>query len=92
MNAELERDGEPVAVAVLYHIDARYPQMWQAAPQRARTSLRNTIKSEVAHYVQGLVQELKRRDMLIAAMREAADADMLRKRIRDLEGQLEQSG
>lgn len=41
---------DTIAAEVLRHIDTMYPAMWETAPKTARTSVRNTIISQVKRF------------------------------------------
>jgi hypothetical protein len=67
-----------IADRVLQHIDAVYPAMWAQVPRSARVSVRDSIVAAVRAEVG---------DRLAVA--EAADVVMIRKRLADLESQIE---
>ncbi len=44
---EVYRDADDAAIRVICHMDTMYPALWDGVPKTARTSVRNTIASEI---------------------------------------------
>lgn len=78
MNSDLCIAAYAIADRVLQHIDAVYPAIWAKVPRSARVSVRNSIVTAVRVEVG---------DRL--AMAEENDVLMLKKRLADLEQQIE---
>jgi hypothetical protein len=81
MDSDLCGAAAAIAERVLRHIDAVYPAIWAQVPRSARVSVRESIIAAVRAEVG---------DRLAAA--EAADVVMIRKRLDDLERQIDRDG
>lgn len=83
-------DVDGIAMAILGHIDRKFPSMWWSVSRDARDSLGDLIRAEVRRRVNALVLRFRRMQELTGAMSEGADHEMLARRIRDLEEHIAQ--